>query len=317
MNGDGLEEETGGTAIFGIQLSESVLGIILAVVGLAAAAYLGIQFVKPTWDKRQALADEVKQKEDQLRGQGDIQAKIEEARDKQLEAAASQEDVLSMFASKDSLSTLLLDINQQIESRNTDMSPTSIKSKLLDKRCPPAVVNNYQALSDKVAGGFFAQARLKKFEPVLPDANAAANAAAIGPDGLELVQDGSLGATANGQVKRQTYTVEFEGNFNQTQAILRQFEKLDRLLLVKNVTSEVADRSVFVGSDGPLTGCQPEVSLKTSATLQVLLPLSPEEMAAKLAEQQAAEAAAAQAADPNAAPGATPDPAATPAAPPP
>lgn len=294
-----LEEEEG-VALFGISMSPTILGGILALVGIAGAVWLGIKLVKPAIDARSQLATDISTKEAQLSQQADIQKRIEAAQDERNAAQTVQREVLGMFASKDSLSTLLLDLNQQIEQRNTEQG-TPLSSRLAALQCPPYVVNKFQEIKDKT-NGFFAVAEMRGFEPVILSTNTAqANAAAIAEDGLELVQDGSLGSAANGQVKRQTYTVSFAGNFPQTQAIFRQLEQLQPLLMVKDVNMEVTERPILFGSTGALETCQPDLPLETTFTLQALLPLSAEELAKQADEAKAAEEAAAETA-PGAAP---------------
>ncbi len=293
---DFLEEEEG-IALFGISMSPTILGAILAVVGIAGAVWLGLKLVKPAIDERSLLAADISTKEDQLSQQGDIQARIEAAQDERSAAQTVQREVLSMFASKDSLSTLLLDLNQQIEQRNTEQA-TPIAARLTARQCPAYVVNKFQEIKDKTSG-FFAVAEMRGFDPVVLDTNSAqANAAAISEDGLELVQDGSLGSAANGQVKRQTYTVSFAGSFPQTQAIFRQLEQLQPLLTVKDVNMDVVERPILFGSTGALDTCQPDLPLETTFTLQALLPLSAQELAQQADEAKAAEEAAAEGAAP-------------------
>ena len=288
---DDIYEEEEGLVLFGIAMSPTILGVILAVLGIGGAVWLGLNLVRPALDERTQLAEDIQAKEDKLSQQGDIQAKIDAARSELEVARETQRDVLGMFASKDSLSTLLLDLNQQVEQRNAQLNATPLPQRLSSRNCPAYVVENFQAVSNR-ADGFFATAALTGFEPIVLDANSAnANAAAIADDGLELVQDGSLGSGANGQIKRQTYTVSFEGSFVQTQEIFRQLERLQPLLLVKDVEMSVQGRPILFGNAQPLDNCQPDLSLETEFTLQALLPLSTDE----LLEQAAAEAAAAAA----------------------
>jgi cell fate (sporulation/competence/biofilm development) regulator YlbF (YheA/YmcA/DUF963 family) len=100
-----------------------------------------------------------------------------------------------------------------------------------------------------------------------------------------VVSDGSLGAQVNNKLKRQTITLELEGTFDQTQSIMRDIERLQPLLLVKNYNSEMAESPFVVFTDLNTRKSQlislPS-KLKTTITLDVVLPLTSEE-AAKLA----------------------------------
>jgi type IV pilus assembly protein PilO len=288
---DEFLEEKEGVALFGISMSPTILGAIIAVIGIAGAGWLGFKLVKPAIDARSLLVTDISAKEDQLSQQGDIQKRIETAQEERSAAQTVQREVLSMFASKDSLSTLLLDLNQQIEQRNTEQA-TPLADRLAARQCPDYVVNKFQEVKNKT-NGFFAVAEMRGFDPVILNTNSAnANAAAVSADGFELVQDGSLGSAANGQVKRQTYTVSFAGSFPQTQAIFRQLEQLQPLLTVKDVEMQVVERPILFGGAGALETCQPDLPLETTFTLQALLPLSAEELAQKADEAKAAEEAA-------------------------
>jgi hypothetical protein len=84
---------------------------------------------------------------------------------------------------------------------------------------------------------------------------------------ISVVNDGSLGAQVNNKLKRQTIELEMQGTFEQT---------------VKNLNSEMNQRALLVLPD-PRTGKAQMVNLpatiKTKVTLDVVLPLSPEEVA--------------------------------------
>lgn len=101
-----------------------------------------------------------------------------------------------------------------------------------------------------------------------------------------VIDDGSLGAAVNNKLKRQTINLELEGGFEQTQAVLRDIERMQSLLLVKdlNSTTEGKQTGVLVQSNNNQIAVIPQGdnNLKTKFRLDVVLPLSPEE-AAKLA----------------------------------
>jgi len=104
------------------------------------------------------------------------------------------------------------------------------------------------------------RARLKRFVPATTSS--------------EIITDGSLGADVNGKLKRQVVNVELEGTFEQTQAIIRNIERLQPLLLVKDYQSTLAQGTSnqqgarLVGSPGTIT---------TSFQLQALMPVSADE----------------------------------------
>ena len=115
------------------------------------------------------------------------------------------------------------------------------------------------------------QAKMKKFAPTSENA--------------EVVTDSSFGAEINNKLKRTIIKVEIEGNFLQTQSIMRNIERLQPLLLVKNYESKLSPPEISTDKNNPVpinTG-----KLITSFELEALIPLTSEEEAA-LAPQPAA-----------------------------
>ncbi|MBE9040167.1 hypothetical protein IQ235_05095 [Oscillatoriales cyanobacterium LEGE 11467] len=271
---DAEEQEAPGFVLFGITLSPPVLAMLLAAAGLGLSVWLGLNYVKPAMEKSATLNEEIKSLNDKLARQSEIEEQIEDAQAKLDEAKLVQGDVQQMFSNPNNLDTLLLDLNQQIERRNPQLTADVIRSQLQERGCPAYVVNNYPQIEDR-AEGFFAQSKLTKFEPQVPQTSAS--------DGYELVNDGSLGVNANNQVKRQVYNVELEGNFDRARLILIQLEKLQPLLRVVNMKAEVSSPAVLLTSQGPLSTCQPETKLTMSFQLQALLPLTQEELEAMMA----------------------------------
>ncbi|BAY46021.1 hypothetical protein SAMD00079811_36280 [Scytonema sp. HK-05] len=95
----------------------------------------------------------------------------------------------------------------------------------------------------------------------------------------EPITDGSLGSLVNGKLKRSSINIEIIGTYEQTQSILRNIERLQPLLIVKDYQSSLApegatqqDKTVM-----PRVGPAP---ISTSFQLQALMPLSQEEVAA-------------------------------------
>ncbi|MEB3337581.1 MAG: hypothetical protein VKJ46_08975 [Leptolyngbyaceae bacterium] len=102
-------------------------------------------------------------------------------------------------------------------------------------------------------------------------------------------------APISGQpLKQQEIAIAMDGDFAQTQAVLRNLERLQPLVVIKdfNTTKDASEQKLVIDQQGkPVT--KGEVVLKTSFKLQVTVPLSKEEMEA--AAKAAAEAAAAAA----------------------
>ncbi|MFM7449463.1 MAG: hypothetical protein ACKO24_12805 [Leptolyngbyaceae cyanobacterium] len=277
---------------FGISLTPVISGILLGTLGLLGATWMFFNLIQPALEKYQQLNASVQEKQAQLDQQEAIQKQLKQAEASLTEAKSQRQNVLNLYANVSTLDTILLDINRQIEQRNANLAQAK-RDKLAT--CPAWVRDNLREVEDQ-AGALVAKSQLKKFTP---DAKTSG-----------IINDGSYGAALNNKLKRQTATVSFEGGFNQTQSILRSMERLQPLLLFKNVEVSLAGpnsqspRRLFEVNGNTvnfLDNCQPEPTLTTTFQLEAPMPLTPAEM--KAANPPAA---------PN--PGATPgSPAANPA----
>ena len=119
------------------------------------------------------------------------------------------------------------------------------------------------------------KAKLKKFAP---DAQKS-----------EVITDSSFGALVNGKLKRSKISIEITGTYEQTQAILRNIERLQPLLLVKEYQSTLLPEEPTDALGKKIRRIGP-VPITTSFQLQALMPLTPEEITA--AAKAAAPAAA-------------------------
>ncbi|MBD2094204.1 pilus assembly protein [Trichocoleus sp. FACHB-591] len=216
--------------IFGIALTPTISGVLVAVLGIGASAYLLLNQVQPAWNTYQTLQAEAEQKETQIQQRGNIQKKIDTANKNLEQAKQRRTEVYALFADERTLDTLLLDLNRLVNAR---------------------------------------KAKLSSFTPA--------------PEPATVVSDGSLGPAVNGKLKRKEITVNLEGNYEQTQSIMRSVERLQPLLLVKSFNSQLdqSTQKITVDRRGRLLPVgRPETNLKTSFKLQALLPLSSEEAAA-------------------------------------
>lgn len=257
--------------VFGIPLTPIIIGILLAVGGMALATYLFLSLVQPALEKYNDLKQKVQDKEAQVQQAAAIAKQESDARVK-LEAAQKQgAEVLNLFSNESTLNTLLLDLNRQVETRNAGVA------KLEQDRlaaCPSWVRNNVEALRKDNGIELARKAALKEFTP---DAKASG-----------IITDNAYGSLVNNKLKRQVASVIFEGNVNQTQAIFRNIERLQPFLVFKDVKIVVGDGTqanvgvnrLFEIRNGTfqfLTNCQPETKLTTTFKLEALSPLSPAE----------------------------------------
>jgi type IV pilus assembly protein PilO len=258
--------------VFGVPLTPVLSGVLLALAGLVGAAFILLNLVQPEWQKNQDLETKVKDKEAQVQQQQAIAKQIDDAK-KDLDAAKKQrEDVLTLFANPSSLNTLQLDINRQIDSRNAGLDRAR-QAKLA--ACPAWVRANLGTV-EKAVGDLVVKSQLQKFTP--------------DPKASGIITDGSYGTLVNNKLKRQVTSVVFEGNFQQTQSILRSIERLQPLLVFKNVEFVVGDgtpgkvqsNQLFETQGNTvrfLSNCQPEPKITTSFQLEALSPLTPEDNA--------------------------------------
>lgn len=103
------------------------------------------------------------------------------------------------------------------------------------------------------------RAKLKRFVPVNQTA--------------EVIADSSLGAAVNGKLKRRVVNIELEGTFEQTQSIVRNIERLQPLLIVRDYQSALAQASP--NQQGKVV--QGPATITTSFQLQALMPIGSQE----------------------------------------
>jgi len=269
---------------FGITFTPIISGICLGVLGVALAAFGWMTFVEPLRLETEALDAKVKEKEAQLGDSQKIEADLKKAKVRLAEVERQRQKVLSLFAQEKNMDTLLLDLNQLIK-RNNSGIVNAKRAKLAS--CPDWVKAQFTTIADgqrfeEAIGPLVADAKLTSYKPVV---SAVATTAAA-PTVPNLVTDGSLGAELNNKLKRNTVDVAFEGNFNQTQQIFRTIERLQPLLVLRDMNIAVSRQGgspilYEINSTSPipeaLRNCQPETVLKTSFKMDALIPVSPEE----------------------------------------
>jgi Tfp pilus assembly protein PilO len=106
------------------------------------------------------------------------------------------------------------------------------------------------------------------------------------PQRLEpvVVSDGSLGSAANNKLKRQTFNVKIEGDYANTQEVIRDLERLQPLILLNSLNTQMekqgsAVKVVSTGNNKATIVPQPDQPVTTTFLLNVIIPLSAEELA--------------------------------------
>ncbi len=116
--------------LFGISITPTVGAILLVLLGAVVAWALWSQLVQGTLDTNNTLKADIADKEQQLQNQADTQKQIADAKVRLQEAKQLQADVQSLFASEDSLNTLLLDINERVQSVNAGITDPTKRARL-------------------------------------------------------------------------------------------------------------------------------------------------------------------------------------------
>jgi len=116
--------------VFGIRLTPTVGGIALAVAGAVGAYLLWANLVQPTLDRNQQLQTDIQSKQQELANLGDAQQQIAQARERLRSAQQLQADVLGLFATEESLDTLLLDVNERVQSVNAGIQDPDRRARL-------------------------------------------------------------------------------------------------------------------------------------------------------------------------------------------
>ncbi len=241
--------------VFGVEFTPTIIGILIALAGIGGAAYLFTKMVQPVAVQNETLRTEISTKENQLVSQAaqlqDI-AKLEAA----LEVAMKRRrNIYGLFANEETMDTLLLDINQRIESSNAAL--VGVKNQVRARGLPALLL----------------EAQLQSFVP----------------GEKVVISDSSLGADINGKLRREVYSIKFSGDYAQTQNILRNLERLEPLLMVRNFSinsgQEIAE--TVIGPTGEVI-IQPKAKLDTSFEIDALMPTAdadvPPEIAAPVAE---------------------------------
>ncbi|MBD1917068.1 MULTISPECIES: hypothetical protein [Cyanophyceae] len=247
--------------VFGIELTPKVQGIALAVLGLIGAFALYNFVVKPVVEQKTALEGEVAQKQAQVDQQ---RASLQDRAALQAELNSALEQrvgVYSLLGGSQTLDTLLLDINQQIQNSNAAIADVL--------RANPATLDNAQLAAlgltreqlQRVKTQFAGTSQVQKqlFSSELLRFN---------PSPPEPVTDRA--PELNGKLERVTVDVSMQALFPQTLSIMRNIERLEPLIIIKDVQQSIAPPPADA-TEEELLGISR--LLLTDFTLEVLVPI--------------------------------------------
>ena len=239
--GQDIEESPDYPTAFGITFTPMIGGVLCGIIGFVGAAYILAYQVLPAQQSYKELQQTKKDRQAQIEQQktGEAENKISDLEGKLKQLQTLRPKVLSLFSQKNTIDTLLLDLNSFVDNK---------------------------------------KANLLSFE-------------SQGNEGT-IIEDGSLGKLVDGQLKRQSIDMELEGTFEQTQLIMRNIEQYQPLLLIKDFSSQASDeqkqRLSFDSEQGKLIP-KGQTKLKTSFRLDLLSPLSSEEINAMAKEKVESE----------------------------
>lgn len=254
MSGDFIPNDDGDSGIstyptvLGVTLTPVVLAIVFVVLGLGIAIPLYFYLLQPKQQEVDALKAEIEQKQAiAVQAKASVKKLVEVK--KKLEIAQQQKlDVLSLFSDQRSLDVMLLDVNREF-------------LKLQPKATPKVTRPSGVPANTKVPEGL---------KPPIPVLNSFAPSAQV-----EVVADGSLGPEANGKLQRQSFAINMNGDFNQTQTLLRNLESMQPLTKVANFTMATqGSQPVVVTNTGTVTPFT-SPSLAVSFSLQTIVPVQP------------------------------------------
>lgn len=248
---------------FGIEMTPRVLGIGIAVLGIAGSAYFFTQLVSPLQTTKTEAETRIADLQTQINQQQANLQQLDQAKASLDEAIAQRVEIYKLLGSSSSLDTLLLDINQQIKGSNASVENV--------------IKNNFdqaQGSSYLAALGFSPQ-QIETFKTRIaknPNIRVAYESKLyqFDPTASTLITEGEYGPALNNRLERQTVTVGIQALFEQTQSILRNIERLQPLITITNIKQAWAPAANGVSEEDLKGLFRP---LNTTFTMEVLVPV--------------------------------------------
>ena len=98
--------------VFGVSMNPTAQGIGVAIAGIGAAIYLGVNFLLPKYNSYQELSAQVSEKAAQLERVAEEKKRLQAVFATLEEAKGIQNQVLALFPSEDTTTALPLDLNR-------------------------------------------------------------------------------------------------------------------------------------------------------------------------------------------------------------
>ncbi|MGF1519292.1 MAG: hypothetical protein ACFCVB_16045 [Nodosilinea sp.] len=248
--------------VFGVELTPKIQGIALAILGLIGAYALYNFVVQPVQEQKTLLETEVAQKEDQvtqqrarLQNRAELQAELESVLDQRV-------GVYSLLGSAQTLDTLLLDINQQIQNSNAAIADVlrADTTQLDNAQLAALGLTREQIARVKAEFAGELQVQNQLFTSELLRFNPSPSSLVVEGVAPELV----------GRLERVTVDVSMQALFPQTLSIMRNIERLEPLIIIRDMQQSIAPPPAGA-SEEQLLGVSR--LLLTDYTLEVLVPV--------------------------------------------
>lgn len=111
--------------VFGVTLTPTISGALLAVVGLGLGGYLFTSFVTPAMQKHDELTAKQNEKQNLVQQKSASMAQKQQVETELTKAKQQKADVLTLFANESTLDTLLIDLNRLVQSVNGKQNATA------------------------------------------------------------------------------------------------------------------------------------------------------------------------------------------------
>ena len=230
---------------FGVTFTPAIMGVVLAILGLAGAAYLFFTQVGSKQERKQTLQQDRDSLQQQIDSQPELESQLAEIESQLQIATVRQRQILGLLSSDETLETLLVDLEEMTKAINGDNADIETQLRLLE------------------------------FSPQTPEP--------------ALVADGAFGAAVDNRIKRWRFDIRSEGSFVQVLQFIDRIERLQPLLIVRDVNLGPTEDEVPVLYEPESNQFSPAAAPRLAAefTLEAILPASPAEVDAAIGDGDA------------------------------
>lgn len=258
----GLDQGPAYPTAFGIELTPKVQAILLALLGLLGAYLMFNYLVRPVQQQKQDLEQQVADKQAQVQQQSSQLQEVAQLEAELGNVLDQRVGIYELLGDRRSVDTLLLDINQQIENSNATIEDVirGDFNNVSTAQLAALGLNQQQIaqLRNQVAN-----------DPVIQRAYYTSELGQFNPEAPVVVSDSSLGTELNNKIERHTITVTMRALYPQTLNILRNIERLEPLVIIRDFRQERAPLRGEVTEEDIRGLSRP---LATVFTLDVLVP---------------------------------------------